>query len=260
MIEVKNLTRSYNIVEAGTLKMRQQLYNNLTFAVNTGEFVAVVGNSGCGKTTLLNLIGMLDSLTNRRYVKITHPSAGQPERLPEVESSGTVWVHGQNIAELTGNARSEFINRNIGFIFQFHHLIPELTAIQNVALPMRIMGKSKKEAHQRAAELLEEMELLNYASKKPSVLSGGEKQRVAIARAIINSPRILLADEPTGSLHPKFKVDIMELFVRLNQTKAITILMVTHDIPSLYNDSKDLKVHRIISLSSLESNSSDLDN
>jgi len=247
MVVVKNLNRTYNIVEGNCLKMRQQLYDNFNMSVEEGQFVAIVGNSGCGKSTLLNIIGMLDSLQDRRYVKIIDEATREEKNIPQVEGSGHIFIDDQDITELYGNARADYLNKHIGFIFQFHHLIPELTALQNVALPMRIGGKSKKDAYVRAMELLEEMDLRDSASKHPAVLSGGEKQRVAIARALINQPRILLADEPTGSLHPAFKADILDLFLRLKHEKNLTILMVTHDVSSLYRDNQ-LKINRIIPL------------
>ncbi|MCI5190599.1 MAG: ABC transporter ATP-binding protein [Candidatus Electrothrix sp. AS4_5] len=248
MIVVENLTRTYNIVEENHLKMRQQLYAGFNMNIKAGEFVAIVGDSGCGKSTLLNIIGMLDSLQDRRHVRILDPKTQKEINIPQVEGSGNIFIDEQNITELYGNARSDYLNKNIGFIFQFHHLIPELTALQNVALPLQINGKSKKEAYKRAKTLLEEMDLEDYSSKLPAVLSGGEKQRVAIARALANSPKLLLADEPTGSLHPKFKSDILDLFLRLNKDKNITILMVTHDVNSLYGEQDNLKVDRILSL------------
>jgi len=244
---VKNLSRTYNILEGKRLKMRQQLYDNFNMTIEEGQFVAIVGESGCGKSTLLNVIGMLDSLQDRRYVKFIDELTQKEKKIPQVEGSGQIFIDEQDITELYGNTRADYLNKNIGFIFQSHHLISELTALQNVALPMRIGGKSKKEAQTQAMTLLDEMDLHDDASKYPAVLSGGEKQRVAIARALINKPRILLADEPTGSLHPKFKEDILERFLRLNDEKNLTILMVTHDVGSLYKDSQ-LKVNRIITI------------
>ncbi|KHD07991.1 hypothetical protein PN36_08880 [Candidatus Thiomargarita nelsonii] len=251
MIKVNNLNRTYNLVEGKTFK-KQIIYNNLSLRVTQGEFVAIVGPSGCGKSTLLNMIGMLDSVKDRDYVRVFNEASGKKESIPTIEGNGQIILDGQDVTELKGDVKSEFINKNIGFIFQFHHLIPELTALQNVALPMRIQGKSKKEANKQAQHLLEEMELGEYKSKKPAVLSGGEKQRVAIARALINNPKMLLADEPTGSLHPKMKQDILEGFIKLNRDKNITILMVTHDLDSLYDDNQQLKIDRLISLSKVE--------
>lgn len=254
MIKVNQLNKIYNLPE-GEQIVRQTLFSNFNLTVEAGEFVAIVGPSGCGKSTLLNTIGMLDSVTNRRYIKVL----GHKEKIPAVESSGKIFLDGQEVTQLSGNARAEFINQHIGFIFQFHHLIPELDVRQNVALPMRIQGKSTKEAHLRAEKLLEEVELLTekhtaierhaILSKKPAILSGGERQRVVIARALMNQPKILLADEPTGSLHPNLKEGIIALLMKLNQTEGITILMVTHDTTSLHDADGKPRVNQIIELS-----------
>jgi len=249
IIKVTNLNRSYNLIEGKQLVSRQQIFDNLNFSVQEGEFVGVVGPSGCGKSTLLNIIGSLDSVGNKNYIKI-QPSQNNDKdiRMPEIEGEGSVMVNDQDIHLLKGAKKARFINENIGFIFQFHHLIPELTALQNIALPMQIRGQSKKTASQKALALLKEMDMAHHANRKPDILSGGEKQRVAIARALINSPLILLADEPTGSLHPQFKKDIINLFIRLNREKKITIVMVTHDVDSLYDDKKNLMITRLFSL------------
>lgn len=252
MIEINQLNRCYNIIENKHLTLQQTLYNDLNFKVEKGEFVAVVGDSGCGKSTLLHIIGMLDAIDSRRYRRVF----SHDELKPEVEGKGQIIIDGQDIAELTGNAQSDFINQHIGFIFQFHHLIQELNVLQNVALPMRIQGKPKKVANKRAEQLLEDVGLLTadlsdkerraVLSKQPAILSGGERQRVAIARALINQPKVLLADEPTGSLQPNLKAGIIDLFINLNKEKKITILMVTHDRKSLCrNPSGELKVHKV---------------
>jgi len=253
IICVKKLNRKYNLIEGKQLISKQQIFNNLDFTVNKGEFVSVVGPSGCGKSTLLNIIGTLDSIDDKNYVKVMNAVNDKGDvketSMPEIEGSGSIWVNEQDISLLKGNKKSEFINHNIGFIFQFHHLIPELTALQNVALPMQIQGMSKKKSILAAMKLLDDLELSNHANRKPEILSGGEKQRVAIARALINNPCILLADEPTGSLHPQFKKGIIDLFIRLNKEKGITIVMVTHDINSLYDDQDRLIISRLFSLS-----------
>jgi len=248
IIEIKQLTRIYNVTDGRELRCKQVLYEAIDLAVKEGEFIAIVGPSGCGKTTLLNIIGGLDSIGKKGRTRIFDQESGKEIFIPEAEGDGQVFIDNEDIAGLKGNRKAEFINKNIGFIFQFHHLIPELTALQNVALPMKIMGKSKKEAHKRANELLEEMGLAHGVDKKPAVLSGGEKQRVAIARALINNPKILLADEPTGSLHPELKQGIIDLFCQLNKEKKVTILLVTHDRSSLYDENHNLKIHRFIKL------------
>jgi ABC-type lipoprotein export system ATPase subunit len=251
MIEIRQLNRTYNIIGNKQLTS-QPIYENLNLTVEKGEFVAVVGASGCGKSTLLHIIGMLDAIDSRRYRRVS----SYDELKPEVEGNGKIVIDGQDITELTGNARSDFINQHIGFIFQFHHLIPELNVLQNVALPMRIQGKPKKVAIERAEQLLEDVGLVTadlsddkrhaIFSKRPTILSGGERQRVAIARALINQPKVLLADEPTGSLQPELKEGIIDLFVNLNKEKKITILMVTHDRKSLCrNLGGELKVHKV---------------
>lgn len=247
IIEVQNLTRIYNTIDNSELK-RQELYSDLNIRIEEGEFVAVVGASGCGKSTLLHIIGMLDTLKNKNYMK-SKGGADQDHPVSAIESRGKVLIDGQDITTLKGDKRSEFINRNIGFIFQFHHLIPELSALKNVALPMRVSGKMVRESNKRAGELLREVRLAETDfSKRPAVLSGGEKQRVAIARSLINNPRILLADEPTGSLQPALKKDIIDFFIDLNKRKQITILLVTHDLGIIYDKDGNLKIDRVIDL------------
>jgi lipoprotein-releasing system ATP-binding protein len=248
IIEIKQLTRIYNVTDGRELRCKQVLYEAIDLSVKEGEFVAIVGPSGCGKTTLLNIIGGLDSIREKGRLKVIDKTTNKEIIIPEAEGEGQVFIDEEDISMLRENRKAEFINKNIGFIFQFHHLIPELTALQNVALPMKIMGKSKKEAHKRAYQLLEEMGLAHGVDKKPAVLSGGEKQRVAIARALINNPKILLADEPTGSLHPELKQGIIDLFCQLNEEKKVTILLVTHDRNSLYDEKHNLKIHRFIKL------------
>ncbi|MCI0471125.1 MAG: ATP-binding cassette domain-containing protein, partial [Candidatus Aminicenantes bacterium] len=248
IIEIKKLTRIYNITDGKELRYRQMLYEELDLQIEKSEFIAVVGPSGCGKTTLLNIIGGLDSIKEKGKIKIIDKKTGKDILIPEAEGEGQVFIDNEDISEMRGNRKAEFINKNIGFIFQFHHLIPELTALQNVALPMKILGKSKKEAHKRGVELLSEMGLADAVDKKPAVLSGGEKQRVAIARALINNPKILLADEPTGNLHPELKEDIIDLFCRLKKEKKVTILLVTHDRSSLYDRNNNLKIDRFFKL------------
>jgi ABC-type lipoprotein export system ATPase subunit/Zn-finger nucleic acid-binding protein len=248
IIEIKKLTRVYNITDGKELRCKQVLYQGLDFSVEEGEFVAIVGPSGCGKTTLLNIIGGLDSIKEKGKLRVMDKETNNEILIPEAEGNGEVFIGKEDISNLKGNRKAEFINKNIGFIFQFHHLIPELTALQNVALPMKIQGKSNGNAHKRALELLEEMALNDARNKNPAVLSGGEKQRVAIARALINKPKILLADEPTGSLHPELKEGIIDLFCQLKKERKLTILLVTHDKNSLYDKNHQLKIDRFFKL------------
>lgn len=243
-VEVRKLSRAFNIIEGSKVK-RQLLYSDLDLHVPSGQFAAIIGASGSGKSTLLHIIGMLDSLDDRRFRRVED---GSETRVPEVESSGQVLIDKVDVTQIRGSARSRFINRNIGFIFQLHHLIPELTALQNVALPMRIAGQSAAKANAQAHELMRQLELGEYVNKQPSVLSGGEKQRVAICRALANKPRVLLADEPTGSLHPTMKEDVMESFVALSRDREITIILVTHDVHSLYDADGRPRVDQLITL------------
>lgn len=168
MIDIKGITKSF-----GSL----QVLKGIDLHINKGEVVSIVGPSGAGKTTLLQIIGTLD----------------KPD-------SGSVVVDGVETQQLSGHKLSEFRNRHVGFVFQFHQLLPEFTAIENVMIPAFIAGKSTSEARKRAEELLDFMGLADRAHHKPSELSGGEKQRVAVARALVNRPAVILADEPSGSL------------------------------------------------------------
>ncbi len=242
-IEVRDLRRTYRTLDGTEIATEQQVFDGLSLDVMEGEFVAVVGPSGCGKSTLLNMIGGLDSVAKRVAAK-TQGAAEQPL----IEGGGKITIGDFPISRIRGNAKADFINRNVGFVFQFHHLIPELTALENVALPMMIRRQSRRKAKAAALEMLEKVELGGHAGKRPAVLSGGEKQRVAIARALINRPRLLLADEPTGSLDPRRKGAIFDLLSRLNHEDGITIILVTHDTSLLYGDDRQLKTDRLISL------------
>ncbi|MBQ2193451.1 MAG: ABC transporter ATP-binding protein, partial [Prevotella sp.] len=171
-----------------------------------GEVVSIVGPSGAGKTTLLQIIGTLDKA-----------------------DSGTVYINGVDISGMNKNKLSEFRNKNIGFVFQFHQLLPEFTAIENVMIPAYIAGLSQSEAKKKAEELLKFMGLTDRATHKPAELSGGEKQRVAVARALINNPEVILADEPSGSLDSKNKEELHQLFFQLRDRFGQTFVIVTHD-------------------------------
>lgn len=197
MIEIQNIYKAYGNLE---------VLRGVSLSVGRGEIVAIVGPSGAGKTTLLQIAGSLD----------------RPD-------SGTVIYDGVDITRLKEKKLAEFRNRNIGFIFQFHELLPEFTAIENVAMPALIAGKKKREAMEEARNLLTLLGLNDRLSHRPSELSGGEKQRTAIARALINNPRIILADEPTGSLDSRNREEIHRIIAELCATRGHTFLIVTHD-------------------------------
>lgn len=174
--------------------------------MNRGEVVAIVGPSGAGKTTLLQIMGTLD----------------RPDE-------GEVIIDGENVSRLSATKIAHFRNKNIGFVFQFHQLLPEFTALENVMIPALIGGTSKKEARQRAQELLDFMGLADRAEHKPNQLSGGEKQRVAVARALVNHPAVVFADEPSGSLDTHNKEELHRLFFDLRDRMGQTFVIVTHD-------------------------------
>ena len=197
MIDINNITKSF-----GSL----QVLKGIDLHINRGEVVSIVGPSGAGKTTLLQIIGTLD----------------RPD-------SGSVFVDDIDVTNLSQKRLSDFRNKHIGFVFQFHQLLPEFTAIENVMIPAYIAGVSQREAKQRAQELLEFMGLNDRASHKPNELSGGEKQRVAVARALINKPAVILADEPSGSLDSKNKEELHQLFFDLRDKFGQTFVIVTHD-------------------------------
>jgi putative ABC transport system ATP-binding protein len=200
VVEAVNLKKTYMLGKVPVDALR-----GVNLKVETGEFLAVLGPSGSGKSTLLNLIGALDKPTD-----------------------GTVLIDGVDISRLNDNQLAN-LRRGIGFVFQFFNLIPRLTARQNVELPMAISGLSKDERRKRAEELLEIVGLKERMNHKPTELSGGEQQRVAIARALANNPSFLLLDEPTGNIDSKNAMEIIQLVKRLNASKGVTIIMVTHD-------------------------------
>lgn len=197
MIEIKNITKSF-----GSL----QVLKGVSLNIGKGEVVSIVGPSGAGKTTLLQIIGTLDK-----------PDGGQ------------VVVDGVDVSGLSKKRLSDFRNKHIGFVFQFHQLLPEFTAIENIMIPAFIGGMSRSEAKKRAAELLDFMGLSDRANHKPNELSGGEKQRVAVARALVNNPAVILADEPSGSLDSKNKEELHKLFFDLRDKFGQTFVIVTHD-------------------------------
>ena len=197
MITIENITKSF-----GSL----QVLKGIDLHIARGEVVSIVGPSGAGKTTLLQIIGTLD----------------RPD-------TGTVCVDSVDTTKLNQRQLSDFRNQHLGFVFQFHQLLPEFTAIENIMIPAYIAGRSNKDARQRAEELLRFMGLADRASHKPAELSGGEKQRVAVARALVNNPAVILADEPSGSLDTKNKQELHQLFFDLRNQFGQTFVIVTHD-------------------------------
>ena len=183
-----------------------RVFDGIHFELERGEFVAIMGVSGVGKTTLLNLLGALD-----------RPSAGK------------VLLEEEDIFLKTERELAEIRNRKIGFVFQFYHLLPEFTTLENVSFPLLIRGVEKKEAFERAIKLLEEVSLKEKADMKPAQLSGGEQQRVAVARALVNEPKLLLADEPTGNLDWKTGELILRLILDLHQKRGLSSIIVTHN-------------------------------
>ncbi|MBQ8805180.1 MAG: ABC transporter ATP-binding protein [Bacteroidaceae bacterium] len=197
MITVSNITKSF-----GSL----QVLKGIDLHIEKGKVVSIVGPSGAGKTTLLQIMGTLDKA-----------------------DSGEVVIDGINVSQLKEKDMAKFRNQHLGFVFQFHQLLPEFTAIENVMIPALIAHKPMKEAKKRAAELLEYMGLTDRADHKPSEMSGGEKQRVAVARALINNPSVVFADEPSGSLDSKNKEELHKLFFDLRDKFGQTFVIVTHD-------------------------------
>lgn len=197
MIKLEGITKSF-----GSL----QVLKGIDLEINKGEIVSIVGPSGAGKTTLLQIMGTLD----------------EPD-------AGVVQIDGTVVSRMKEKELSAFRNKNIGFVFQFHQLLPEFTALENVMIPALIAGVSSKEAHERALKILDFMGLVDRASHKPNELSGGEKQRVAVARALINDPAVILADEPSGSLDTHSKEDLHQLFFDLRDRLGQTFVIVTHD-------------------------------
>lgn len=182
------------------------ILKGVDFEVAKGEIVSIIGASGAGKSTLLHILGTLD----------------KPDE-------GTVELNGTKLAQLSGESMSIFRNQNIGFVFQFHHLLPEFTALENICIPAFIAKKSKKEAESRALELLELLSLKDRASHKPNQLSGGEQQRIAVARALINNPAIILADEPSGNLDSANAESLHQFFITLRDNFSQTFVIVTHN-------------------------------
>lgn len=197
MIEITNLTKRFGKLE---------VLKGVSLKVNRGEVISIVGPSGAGKTTLLQLIGTLDK-----------------------PSGGSICFNGEDVTRMNSKRLAAFRNKHIGFVFQFHQLLPEFTALENIVIPALIAGRSRSEAEKEAMELLGIMGLQERAQHKPSEMSGGENQRVAVARALINRPDVILADEPSGSLDSKNKEELHKLFFDLRDKFGQTFIIVTHD-------------------------------
>lgn len=211
IIEAHNICKRFGNLE---------VLKGVDISIDQGEIVSIVGTSGAGKTTLLQILGTLESADR-----------------------GEIRIDGKDITSMNSRKQAEFRNQRLGFIFQFHQLLPEFTAEENVMLPALIAGRSKKDALQDAQRLLSDLNLRDRGSHKPSELSGGEKQRVAVARALINRPAIILADEPSGSLDSMHKEELHALFFRLRQEMGQTFLIVTHDESLAAGTDRILRMH-----------------
>ena len=197
MIEAKGIFKSFGNVD---------VIKGIDIQINKGEIVTIVGASGAGKTTLLQIIGTL-----------------------EKADKGDVIINGQNVSKMNQKTLAAFRNKNIGFVFQFHHLLPEFTALENICIPAFIAGENKSKALSKANQLLEYLNLTDRANHKPSELSGGEQQRIAVARALINDPAVILADEPSGNLDSQNAKELHELFFKLREQTGQTFVIVTHN-------------------------------
>lgn len=202
LLNCQNITKHYT--EGST---QTQVLKDVTFSLYNNELVAIVGSSGSGKSTLLHTLGGLDQPT-----------------------SGEVFIKGQSLQKSSADELAKLRNRHLGFVYQFHHLMADFTALENVLMPMLIGNQNKIEAKERAEKILSAVGLSHRMSHRPSALSGGERQRVAIARALVNNPSLVLADEPTGNLDRKTTESIFELIQQLNQEQGIAFLLVTHDL------------------------------
>ncbi|MFL5758203.1 MAG: ABC transporter ATP-binding protein [Thermomicrobiales bacterium] len=201
MINAQQVTKTY---DTGTSQV--QALRGIDFAVQRGEMVAVMGPSGCGKTTLLNCLSGLDNI-----------------------DSGQIWLEGKDVAEMKDKVRTEYRARRMGFVFQVYNLLPVLSAVENIELPLLVSGVKPKDARHKAMRALATVGLKQWADHRPAELSGGQRQRVTIARSLVNDPAIIWADEPTGALDSKTASEIMDLIRDLNQRIGLTIVLVTHD-------------------------------
>ena len=216
IIEMRNIVKRFYIGQPNEL----EILHGINLDVREGEFLSIVGESGSGKSTLMNMIGALDRPT-----------------------SGSYFLDGMDISRMNDTALSQLRNERVGFVFQSFHLIPRTNALQNVELPLLYAGVSRKKRREKAMEMLEMVDMADRMDHKPNELSGGQKQRIAIARAMINSPSILLADEPTGALDSKTGRLIMDLFHKLHEEKGKTVVLITH------NQELAMETDRILTLS-----------
>jgi lipoprotein-releasing system ATP-binding protein len=203
IIELENITKKFNTNGLESL----EVLSKVDLIVNKGEMVGLLSPSGAGKSTLLQIVGLLDSPT-----------------------SGKIFIEGRDTSKLSDSQRTNIRNTNIGFVYQFHHLLPEFSAVENVSIPQWCLGVSRKKALENAINLLDQVGLADRANHRPSELSGGEQQRVALCRALVNGPSILLADEPTGNLDTKTSELVFELLINLVKQKVLTAVIVTHNI------------------------------
>jgi lipoprotein-releasing system ATP-binding protein len=218
MLSAKNIYKKYGSLE---------VLKGVDLTINKGEIVSIVGSSGAGKSTLLHILGTLDKA-----------------------DKGEIFLEDQRVDKLEGKQLARFRNTHIGFVFQFHHLLPEFSALENVCIPGWISGKKKKEVTERATRLLETLNLKDRLDNKPQQLSGGEQQRVAVARALINNPQIVFADEPTGNLDSNNAKELHELFMQLRTQFNQTFLIVTHneELASICDRVIHMKDGRIITV------------
>lgn len=203
ILSCQNVSKSYN---DGQLSV--DVLRDVNFSVMAGELIAIVGPSGAGKSTLLHILGGLDTV-----------------------NQGAVNIMGEDLSSMSEKKRCRIRNQHLGFVYQFHHLLPEFSALENIAMPLLIAGHSPRKAKQQALQMLDRVDLKGRAVHKPAQLSGGERQRVAIARGLVSTPKCLLADEPTGNLDQKTASHVYDIMLNLNKSMKTSLLIVTHDIP-----------------------------
>ncbi len=204
VLQLENIEKTYPLYKQ---PQGLTIFNNIDLVLYQGQLVALTGPSGCGKSSLLHICGLLDT-----------------------PNHGTIKINGQDVTHASRNIRSKLRGQYLGFVYQFHHLLPEFTALENVMMPLIIQGSSKEDAHQKSFNLLQRIGLEERIHHRPSQLSGGEKQRTAIARALVNDPKILLADEPTGNLDPETAEQVLTLFLEIAMERKVAALIATHNM------------------------------